>query len=48
MEEVLRLVNLLKGWTPATKGGQPCNAVVQISMSIFPSFKASAQFVRVV
>ena len=47
-KEVLRLVNLLKGWTPATKGGQPCNAVVQISMSIFPSFKASAQFVRVV
>ena len=40
-KEVLRLVNLLKG-------GQPCNAVVQISMSIFPSFKASAQFVRVV
>ena len=47
-KEVLRLVNLLEGWTPATKGGQPCNAVVQISMSIFPSFKASAQFVRVV
>lgn len=47
-KEVLRLVNMLKGWTPATKGGQPCNAVVQISMSIFPSFKASAQFVRVV
>ena len=47
-KEVLRLGNLLKGWTPATKGGQPCNAVVQISMSIFPSFKASAQFVRVV
>ena len=47
-KEVLRLVNMLKGWTPATKGGQACDAVVQISMSIFPSFKASAQFVRVV
>ena len=44
----MRLVNMLEGWIPATKGGQPCNAVVQVSMSIFPSFKASAQFVRVV
>jgi hypothetical protein len=47
-KEVMRLVNMLEGWIPATKGGQPCNAVVQVSMSIFPSFKASAQFVRVV
>ena len=47
-KEVMRLVNMLKGWIPATKGGQPCSAVVQVSMSIFPSFKASAQFVRVV
>lgn len=46
-KEVLRLVNMLRGWTPATKGGKPCDAVVQISMSIFPSFNASAQFVRV-
>lgn len=47
-KEVMRLVNMLEGWIPATKGGQSCNAVVQVSMSIFPSFKASAQFVRVV
>ena len=46
-KEVLRLVNMLSGWTPATKGGKPCDAVVQISMSIFPSFNASAQFVGV-
>lgn len=46
-KEVLRLVNMLSGWTPATKGGKPCDAVVQISMSIFPSFNASAQFVGI-
>lgn len=46
-KEVLRLVNMLSGWTPATKGGKPCDAVVQISMSIFPSFNASTQFVGV-
>lgn len=46
-EEVMRLVRMLKGWTPATKGGKPCNSVVRISMSIFPSFNASAQFVGV-
>lgn len=44
----MRKVNNMQNWTPATKGGQACDAVVQISMSIFPSFKASAQFVRVV
>ena len=47
-EEVLRLVNMTGGWQPATKGGRPCNSIVQISMSIFPSFSASAQFVGVV
>lgn len=46
-KEVLRLVNMLNEWTPATKGGKPCNSVVRISMSIFPSFSASAQFVGV-
>lgn len=47
-EEVMRLVNMLGGWKPATKGGKPCNSLVQISMSIFPSFSTSAQFVGVI
>lgn len=39
-EEVMRLTNLLSGWTPATKGGKPCSATLKLSMSLFPSYSA--------
>lgn len=47
-EEVMRLVKILHGWTPATKGGRPCDAVYQLDMSIFPSFSANLKFIRII
>lgn len=46
-EEVMRLVNLLSGWSKATKGGKPVSTDVQLSMSLFPSFSAELKYLRV-
>lgn len=46
-KEVMRLVNNMASWKPATKDGVPCTATVQLSMSIFPSFKASYKITRI-
>ena len=46
-EEVMRLTKMLRGWSPATKGGFPCRSLCRLSMSIFPSFNAKVEFVRV-
>lgn len=46
-EEVMRLVNLLGGWTPATKGGKNVSTVAQLSMTLFPSYSAEVKYLRV-
>jgi|GEM_PF-1621936 hypothetical protein len=46
-KEVMRLVNIMPSWKPATKDGTPCTATVQLSMSIFPSFNASYKITRI-
>jgi len=45
-DEVMRLVKLMGSWKPATKDGYPCSAVMQFSMSIFPSFRAGYKVIR--
>lgn len=46
-EEVMRLVNLLGRWTPATKGGKPVSTVAQLSMSFFPAYNAQVKILRI-
>lgn len=46
-KEVMRLVNLMDSWKPATKDGVSCTATVRLSMSIFPSFEASYKITRI-
>ncbi len=46
-EEVMRLVRLLRGWKPATKGGKPCSTVTRLSMSFSPAYNAEIQFTKV-
>lgn len=46
-EEVMRLVNMLGGWTPATKGGKNVSTVAQLSMTLFPSYSAEVKYFRV-
>lgn len=46
-EEVLRLSKMLRGWTPATRGGKKCSTVARLSMSFYPAYKAEIKFVRV-
>lgn len=46
-EEVLRLAKMLRGWTPATRGGKKCSTVARLSMSFYPAYSAELKFVRV-
>lgn len=46
-EEVMRLVRLLRGWKPATKGGKACSTVARLSMSFSPAYSAEIKFVKV-
>lgn len=46
-EEVMRIINMLSGWTPATKGGKKRSTVARLSMSFFPAYSSELKFVSI-